>query len=232
MKILGIIPARGGSKGIPGKNIMKFEGKPLLEYAIEAGRESEKISELVVNTDDSKIAKVAENLDCNVIIRDTEIAKDHSKVVDTVMESLSFFENRNQYFDAVLLLQPTSPLRTGKDIDNAINILQSNSETDAVVSMVKVEDHHPARMYSIIDGNLVNQMPEFETLNRQELPELYLRNGCIYLVRTAALKKEMSLMPKNKLAYIMDAKWAVNLDTQLDIVILEELIKQWESRKV
>ncbi|WP_339653591.1 acylneuraminate cytidylyltransferase family protein [uncultured Salegentibacter sp.] len=230
MKVLAIIPARGGSKGVPRKNIMKFDGKPLLAYAIEAGMESKKISKLVVNTEDKEIAKIARNFNCEVVMRNSKIAGDQSQIIDTVLQTLDYFEDKNQYFEAIILLQPTAPLRKGEDIDNAIGLLQSNSKTDAVISMVKVEDHHPARMYKIQNGILDNLMPEYETQNRQELPELYLRNGCIYLVRTSALKKEQSLMPEKKIPYIMDSKWAVNIDTEIDVIVLEQLLKKWKKQ--
>ena len=230
MKVLAIIPARGGSKGVPRKNIRKFDGKPLIAYAIEAGMESGNISKLVVNTEDEEIAEIARSFNCEVVMRNPEIAGDQSQVIDTVLQTLDYFEDKNQYFEAVMLLQPTAPLRKGVDIDNAICLLQSNSKTDAVISMVKVEDHHPARMYKILDGNLENLMPEYETQNRQELPELYLRNGCIYLVRTSALKKEQSLMPEKKISYLMDSKWAVNIDNEMDVIVLEQLFKKWKKQ--
>jgi CMP-N,N'-diacetyllegionaminic acid synthase len=230
MKVLAIIPARGGSKGVPRKNIRKFDGKPLLAYSIAAAKESKNISKFVVNTEDEEVAEIARNFNCDVVMRNPEIAEDHSKITDTVLETLNYFERKNQYFDAVVLLQPTAPLRKGEDIDNAISLLQSNLKTDAVISMVKVEDYHPARMYKFQNGYLNSLMPDYETRNRQELPELYLRNGCIYLIRTSALKREQSLMPEKKIPLIMDAKWAVNIDTEMDVIILEQLLKKWKKQ--
>ncbi len=232
MKILGIIPARGGSKGVPGKNIREFDGKPLLAYAVEAARESSELSKLVVSTEDQEISEAAKNLKCEVIHRNREMAADNSPVIDAVLQTLNFLkENNNEDYDAVLLLQPTAPLRTGRDIDAAVKLLKSNPEKDAVISMVKVEDHHPARMYSIKEESLVCQMPEYETRNRQELPELYIRNGCIYLVRTSVLTSEKTLIPPNKLGYIMQSNWAVNVDTEMDAILLNELLKKWKKQK-
>lgn len=228
MKVLAIIPARGGSKGVPGKNIMKFDGKPLLVYAIEAGRNSKFISELVVNTDDFDIARIAGDYNCDVIMRSKKNSSDSAPVMDAVLQTIEFFENKNKYFDAVLLLQPTSPLRTGNDIDKAIEMLKSY-KTDAVISMVKVEDNHPARMYEVEQDQLKSLMPKYETNRRQDLPELFLRNGCIYLIRIDALIKHNTFMPEKKSAYIMNSKWAVNIDTEMDVVILKELIKKWKK---
>jgi CMP-N,N'-diacetyllegionaminic acid synthase len=228
MKVLAIIPARGGSKGVPGKNIMNFDGQPLLSYSIEAARKSKIISKLVVNTEDKQIAEVGKSFGCDVVMRDEINARDNAPVINTVIQTIDFFEERAMYFDAVLLLQPTSPLRTGVDIDNAIEMLKSN-ETDAVISMVKVEDNHPARMYEIDRGKLKCLMSHYEVKRRQELPEVYLRNGCIYLIKTDVLKREQTFMPEKKSAYIMDSKWAVNVDTEIDVLILQELIKEWKK---
>ena len=228
MKVLGIIPARGGSKGVPGKNILKFAGKPLIAYAIETGQKSKLLSELVVSTEDDEISRISEEYKCRVIKRPAEFASDTSIVVETVLDTLQKFEAENILFDAVLLLQPTAPLRRAKDVDKVIEVLESEV-TDAVISMVSVGDHHPARMYRIKDDKAVSEMPEFETTRRQDLPNRYIRNGCIYLVKTEILKKEKTFMPKSKAIYIMDAEWAVNIDTQRDVIILNALIEKWNK---
>lgn len=228
MKVLGVIPARGGSKGVPGKNILEFGGKPLIAYAIETGKQSKLISELVVNTEDEEIRRVAQHYNCRVIKRPEELATDSSKVADSVLATLQEFEAENTFFDAVLLLQPTAPLRTGKDVDNAIEILESD-DTDAVISMVKVGDYHPARMYRIESGKAKCEMPAFEGTRRQDLPERYIRNGCIYLVKTEILKMEKTFIPKSKSVYLMNAEWAVNIDTEMDVFILNALIGKWNN---
>lgn len=228
MRVLGIIPARGGSKGVPGKNILKFEGKPLIAYAIETGKKSKLLSELVVNTEDEAISRISEEYNCRVIKRPIEFASDTSNVVESVLDTLQKFEAKNTFFDAVLLLQPTAPLRTAKDVDNAIEILESE-DTDAVISVVPVGDHHPARMYSIESGKAKCEMPELETTRRQDLPERYIRNGCIYLVKTEILKNERTFMPNSKRVYVMDAEWAVNIDTEMDVLILNALIEKWNN---
>ncbi|MDT0676791.1 acylneuraminate cytidylyltransferase family protein [Autumnicola musiva] len=228
MRVLGIIPARGGSKGVPGKNILEFGGKPLIAYAIETGQKSKLLTELVVNTEDEEISRVSEEYQCRVIKRPEKLASDTSNVVDTVLNTLQEFEDENTFFDAVMLLQPTAPLRTAKDVDNAIEILQSE-DTDAVISMVSVGDNHPARMYRIEGREAKCEMPEFETTRRQDLPKRYIRNGCIYLMKTDILKKEKTFMPKSKAIYKMDAEWAVNIDTEMDVLILHALIEKWNN---
>ena len=228
MRVLGIIPARGGSKGVPGKNILEFDGKPLIAYAVETGQESKLLSELVVSTEDEEISRVSGKYNCRVIKRPEEFASDTSNVVETALDLLQKLEAENNFFDAVLLLQPTAPLRTAKDVDNAIEILETG-ETDAVISMISVGDNHPARMYRIDGREAKSEMPEFETTRRQDLPKRYIRNGCIYLVKTERLRKEKTFMPESKAAYIMDAEWAVNIDTEIDVLILNALIRKWNK---
>jgi CMP-N-acetylneuraminic acid synthetase len=228
MKVLGIIPARGGSKGVPRKNILEFDGKSLIGYAIETGQKSKLLTELVVNTEDEEISKISREYNCQVIKRSQVFASDTSNVVDVVLDTLQKFEAENTFFDAVMLLQPTAPLRTAKDVDNAIKIL-ALEDTDALISMVSVGDQHPARMYSIESGQAQCEMPEFETTRRQDLPVRYIRNGCIYLVTTETLKKDKTFMPQSKAVYVMDAEWAVNIDTEMDVLILNTLIKKWNN---
>lgn len=230
MRVLGIIPARGGSKGVPGKNILKFDGKPLIAYSIESGQKSKLLTTLVVNTEDEEIKRISLDYNCPVIKRPVEFATDNSNVVDAVLDTLQNFEAIDTYFDAVMLLQPTAPLRTARDLDKAIEMMEREG-TDAVISMVPVGDHHPARMYRIEDGQVRCEMPEFETTRRQDLPVRYIRNGCIYLVKTATLKKEKTFMPQSKTVYVMDEQWAVNIDSEIDVLILDALLSKWNNRK-
>ncbi|WP_031427737.1 cytidylyltransferase domain-containing protein [Flavimarina sp. Hel_I_48] len=228
MKILGIIPARGGSKGVPGKNILSIDGKPLLSYAIECGKESKKITKLLVSTDSREIAKIAENYKAEVMLRPETLATDTSDVADTVGFILEEFKKNEEQFDIVVLLQPTAPLRTGRDVDQALELLEQNN-TDAVISMVKVGDNHPARMYDISENKIHALHPELEKTRRQELPTYYMRNGCIYGIKTDAFFTERNLMPSKKSAYIMNEKWWVNVDTPTDIYILEHLMPLWKK---
>jgi CMP-N-acetylneuraminic acid synthetase len=228
MKILGIIPARGGSKGVPGKNILQVDGKPLLAYAIACGEASEKISQVVVSTDSPEIAQVAKDYGAQVMLRPQELAADASDVADAVRFTLEGFQKKGEQFDRIVLLQPTAPLRTGKNIDEAINLME-HSGNDAVISVVKVEDNHPARMYDVNDGNMTALHPEWEKRRRQDLPEYYLRNGCIYAIKTDVFLTEKTLMPTLKSAYIMNEKWWVNVDTPTDIYLLERLMPLWKK---
>ncbi|MFT7073436.1 cytidylyltransferase domain-containing protein [Patiriisocius sp. Uisw_017] len=230
MRVLGIIPARGGSKGVPGKNTMVIDGKPLVQYAVESALRSKLISNVIVSTDDPKIVKIAEEMGVKVHIREETLASDTSNVLDTVLAILRKLEEKEEPYDAIMLLQPTAPLRKSSDIDESIEMLL-NLNVDGVVSVIPVGDHHPARMYKIDHNKLSALHPSLETTRRQELPLHYIRNGCIYLVKTESLKKERTLMPINKGAYIMDAAWSANIDTQQDIVLLKYLMPLWKKEE-
>ncbi len=229
MKILAIIPARGGSKGIPRKNIKKIEGKPLIEYTIDTAKKCEQLFDVVVSTEDEEIETIAKANHCKVIKRPKELATDHSKVQDACLHILKHFEEKDILFDAILLLQPTSPLRTVADIDNVIELMVKN-DVDGIVSVCEVEDMHPARMYTNDNNGLISIMPDFESTRRQNLPKYYVRNGCIYLTKVEALVKEKSFMPANKMGYIMDSNWAVNIDQPKDFELLKVMMKTWKKR--
>lgn len=230
MKILAIIPARGGSQGVPNKNILAIDGKPLIAYAIEVANASKKITKTIVSTDSDLIANIAKEFEAEVLIRDSNLATATSNVVETVKSVVETEIAKGNFYDLLVLLQPTAPLRTEKDIDQAIQIL-IEKKVDAVISTIKVGDNHPARMYKIKDDKMQPYIPKEETKRRQDLEPLYLRNGCIYIVKTKTLLEKNTLMPSNKCAYIMDAKWAVNIDNPIDVVILKHLIVEWKAQK-
>ena len=145
-KILGIIPARGGSKGIPKKNIAQLSGKPLIAYTINAALKSKLLTKVIVSTDDKKIADIAKEYGCEVpFIRPESLSGDDVLTYPVLKHAIEFLqENNHEKYDAILLLQPTSPFRSSKDIDNAINLL--SKDVDCVISISNVEGNHPLRM--------------------------------------------------------------------------------------
>ncbi len=228
MKVLAIIPARMGSKGVFQKNIRIVMDKPLLYYTVAVAKKAQKISELVLSTDSQIIADAIKDIEMNVQIRPEDLASDESSVIDTVFYVVEDFMKKGVAFDAVMLLQPTSPLRLATDIDKCIDLLFQQEDIDAVISVVKVTDHHPARMYSLEKKNHMLSLHEGgETARRQDLEELFIRNGAIYLIKTEALFREKTLMPKNKLAYVMDKRWAINIDEEIDFDLLEVILPKW-----
>jgi len=151
-EVLAIIPARGGSKGVPKKNSRLLNGKPLIAYAIETALASTLITHIVVNTDDETIANIARQYNISCIIRPESMAQDDSPVYPVIETSLLEAEIETaKIFDLILLLQPTSPFRTGAETDAAIQMLWDHAEADGLISVTAVEDHHPCRMYSVDD---------------------------------------------------------------------------------
>ena len=227
MKVLVIIPARGGSKGVPKKNIKMLGDKPLIAHAIECAKNSKKVNRIIVTTDSVEIAEVSQQFGSEVILRPNELADDSSNVITAVEHVL---EQINEDYDIIVLVQPTSPLRTGNDLDSIINIFSENQNVNGVISVVPMDDMHPARMYNLgIHNELLPFIEYGETSRRQDLKPVYYRNGCFYAVKTKAFFEQKSFMVTNKTAYVMDANWLANIDTQRDFKITELLYQDWKN---
>jgi len=225
MKVVAIIPARGGSKGVPGKNKKPVAGKPLISYTIDAALQSNLLSEVWVSSDDPEIIAIAKQYPAVLIHeRGHSLATDQSPVADTVKQVIA-----QTTCDAVMLLQPTAPIRTGENIDAAIGLLIGSAETNAVISVVAMNDIHPARMYWKNADALVSILPEYEQSRRQDIPPAYYRNGSIYLVRRTAFEEQHSLMVKPIMPYIMPLDWLLNIDEPRDMIIAEALIPAWKK---
>ncbi|MEP7164109.1 MAG: acylneuraminate cytidylyltransferase family protein [Ferruginibacter sp.] len=225
MKVIAIIPARGGSKGVPGKNKKLIDGMPLVSYTIEAAMQSKLLSQTWVSSDDPAIINIARQFTgIQIHERDASLATDQSPVTDTVKEII-----KQTGCDAIMLLQPTAPIRTGENIDAAINLLQVSIETNSVISVVAMNDIHPARMYWRKDGILNAVLPEFEQARRQDIPPAYYRNGSIYLVRRNAFEEHHSVMVKPTVPYIMPLDWLLNIDEPRDMLIADALIPAWKK---
>jgi len=229
MKILAIIPARGGSKGIPRKNIALLNDKPLISYTINAALEAENITDTVVSTDDKEIADISRNLGALVPFqRPLNLATDEAESAPVIDHALCFMEQMMGYkYDAILMLQPTSPLRTSKHIDDSINLFKSR-ECDSLVSIVSVGANHPLRM-KLLDGeSLRNYIDQgfWNMLPRQSLPSVYIRNGSIYLITRDSFNKHKQLIGENCLGYEMIDVESVNIDSKIDLMVAEILIKE------
>ena len=226
MNVLAIIPARGGSKGVPFKNIRKIGGFPLIYYSIQTAKASSLITDFFVNTDCDEIERVCKDYNCQIIRRSPILGDDDAKIVDVLLESLNNAQERTKViYDIVILLQPTSLFRLGTDIDNVINLISNNVHFEGVVSVVRGEDFHPSRLYRLnTEHELESLDKKNEQVQRQMLDPLYYRNGCIYAVRSKVLLDQKTLMPQNKSAYIMPDHFHVNIDTEKDFLIAEALL--------
>ena len=224
-RILGLIPARGGSKGLPGKNLRELGGKPLIAWTIEASRNSRYIDETLVSTDCPEIAAVARNYQAETpFLRPAELATDAASGIDAVRHALDWRQQHGYMDDIVAILQPTSPLRSCEDIDLAIELFFAR-QGKAVISVCEV-DHHP--WWSNIlpeDGNMKEFLrPEAENHNRQELPPYYRLNGAIYLASIPFLQKTGSLYGPKTFAYKMPNERSVDIDNLVDFKLAEILV--------
>lgn len=221
MRVLGIIPARKGSKGLPGKNTKLLEGKPLIEYTINASLLANELSGLVISSDDESVLSMGTRRKVRTIKRPSSLSGDSVPMIDVLLHSLSVI---NESYDAVMVLQPTSPMRTSNDIDSSINLFK-NSGASSLVSVYKVDDHHPARMYKIVDKVLCPLDINLSTVNRQDLPDIYHRNGAIYISAIDSMIKSHSILCNHPTPYVMPLERSVNIDNYLDFRVAEIFIK-------
>jgi CMP-N,N'-diacetyllegionaminic acid synthase len=220
MKVLGLIPARGGSKGIPRKNVRMIAGRPLIAWSIEAALRSRHLDRVVVSTEDESIADVARRSGADVpFLRPAELARDESNGVDPVLHAVATLPE----FDAVVLLQPTSPLRTSADIDGCVDL--ALSQDAASVVSVTPSGAHPRWIYRIDPGlRLAPVLPGFDASRRQDLEPAYVLNGAVYFSRVARLLQERTLLGPDSLAYVMPEERSIDIDTALDWRIAEMLL--------
>jgi CMP-N-acetylneuraminic acid synthetase len=219
MRILGIIPARGGSKGVPGKNIKLLDRKPLLQYTSEIALESKNLTDVILSSDDTQIITVAKSLGIQVpFLRPEELAQDTTPTIDVIIHALQWYENQSVFFDAVCLLQVTSPFRTVDFLDKAIEKFIA-SGCDSLVSVQKVpHEYNPHWTFEVnTEGNLKIATGEEKIISRrQELPEAYHRDGSIYIMKTEILLQQHSLYGKS-ISFIESApEFYVNIDTLAD----------------
>jgi len=226
-KIIGLITARGGSKGIPRKNIRSLASKPLIAWSIEAAMQNKDLDRVIVSTDDQEIALVARNLGAEVpFIRPVFLAQDDSPHIDVVIHALEWLkENQGYVPDYVMLLQPTSPFRTSKDISAAIEIAQ-RSDVDSVISVCK-SPAHPYKIRKISSQGLLSDFVEKPNgyLRRQDLPVAYFENGAIYLVKRDIVINKRTLYPENTYPYIMKSKYSLDIDTLWDFHLAEIIFR-------
>ncbi len=228
MSTLGITLARGGSKGVPGKNIKLLAGKPLIAYTIEEALKSTLLDHYVVSTDSDEIAEVAKKCGANVIMRPKALAQDHTPTLDALLHALERTESDlDENYDIVADIRCPNPFKTVFDIDGAIDKL-TRTGADAVVGVCKVTDKHPSRLKIIFRDRLLDLWPEPESGNRQDLkPDVYVRNGSIYVVRRAGLEEGIHIrLSDNVRPWIMPEERSVNIDTEMDFMLAEALMER------
>jgi len=222
LKILGIIPARGGSKGIPCKNIKKLAGKPLIEYTISNALKSKKIDKVLVSTDSKKIANISKKLGAQVpFLRPNELSNDTSKTIDVVKHALKFLHERESYIpEIVVILQPTSPFRSSRLIDKSVTLLM-NSNSSSVISVSKVKTH-PYSSFSLKNKHLLPFSTDFEKHHRrQSMPVLYHPTGSIYTFWNKIIKKHDSIYGKKIIPLIEKEGTFIDIDSPFDFSFSE-----------
>lgn len=229
MKVLGLIPVRGGSKGIPRKNEKSLHGKPLLQYTVESALASQMLSTTIVSTEDDQLFKLSLELGVSAPFkRPHYLAMDTSSSVDVVIHAIKALEEMGEEFDAVCLLQATNPFRKPGMIDNAIDAFKE-SGADSLVSVLPVpHEYNPHWVFEPNDhGYLIIATGETEIIKRrQELPPAFIRDGAIYLTKTEVLLKKKSLYGDSTSYILSDIERHVNIDTIEDWKAAEDLAKR------
>lgn len=223
MRTIGITGARGGSKGVPRKNIRDLGGVPLIVHTIREAKKCQRLDEYVVATDDREIASVAEEHGARVVMLPPHLTQDDVPLLPALRYALEEVENGNE-FDIIADLRCTNPFKLASDIDGAIDKLIRTS-ADAVIGVTKVEDKHPARLKRIFRDRLVDIWPEPKSGLRQDLkPDVYIRNGSLYIVRRSAFDEGIHIRANDNVrAWIMPEERAVNIDTEIDFLLAEVL---------
>lgn len=222
---LGVIPVRGGSKGVPRKNIRLLGQKPLLAYTLSAAQNSQMLSHTVVSTEDAEIADIAQSFGGQVVWRPNSLAQDETPSLPVVQHALLEVEAAiDIVFDYAVVLQATTPFRTYKDIDGVLEKLIGTG-ADSVVSVVKLDEFHPWKIKKIDGDRLVPYMDvEEEGTRRQDLPAAFVRNGGVYAVKRSVLMDRNSLYGDDCRAYIMPRNRSVDINDELDFLFAEALV--------
>jgi len=225
LKVLGIIPARGGSKGIPHKNIKKLHGKPLIFYTINEAKKSKFLDFIVVSTEDKKIAKIAERYGVEVIKRPKKLSTDRSSSISVLKHTITYLKKSKNFLpDVIVILQPTSPLRRVIDIDNAIKKFL-RLDCDSVISMTQV-DSLPYWMFKLTGDIAKPIIKNPKKVHRRQVDQnFYHVNGAVYVTNTNMIMKYNTVFGKKIKAYIMPKERSVDLDTMVDFKLAEILIK-------
>ena len=233
--ILGLVPARGDSKGLPRKNIKPLLGKPLIAWTIEQALTNKYLDRVVVSTDDKEIAEISKKYGAEVpFIRPKELARDDSTTIDVVLHTLNWFENAGEKYDYLALLEPTSPLREKNDIDKCIELLINNEAAKSIVSVSKLESAHP-EFNIVIDKKSgfikkIDGTTEFKGLRRQDLQDIYFFDGTIYISEISTLKIKRTFYHKFTISYIVPRWKSLEIDELSDIICAEALLKSKLSK--
>ncbi len=223
MKLLFLIPARGGSKGLPKKNIKVLGSKPLIHYSIDLARElADSIEDICVSTDSKEIQEVAEAAGVKLpFLRPAELATDQANSRDVILHALEFYARQNRFYDVVLLLQPTSPFRRLQDVKEMIKIY--NTDLDMVVS---VKEPHLNPYFSLFEENngYLELSKKSNFTRRQDAPQVYAYNGSVYVINAQSIKSTQFSQFERVKKFVMDDLHSIDIDTKLDWLLAETVL--------
>jgi CMP-N,N'-diacetyllegionaminic acid synthase len=230
--VIGVTLARGGSKGVPKKNIRLLAGKPLIQYTTNAAQGAAQLDDYIVSTDDLEIAEVVRSLGTEVpFLRPSYLATDEATSADALIHAVEYMEaNRGQEYEYVVEIMTTNPFKTSIDIDECIKQLRE-SNCNAVVAVHQIFDHHPARVKKI-ENNLLTDfcVPEIPESRRQSLqPNAFVRSGSIYAVRRQFLFENRARYDSvSTRPYILNSKQVINIDEEIDFIVAEAMLRDYE----
>jgi N-acylneuraminate cytidylyltransferase len=238
MKILGLILARGGSVRVPKKNIKKLGNYPLIYYTIRAAKESKYINKIIVSTDDEEIARVSKKYGAEVpFYRPDDISKENSPEFEAIKHALDWLKKNEGYVpDLIVKLFPTTPFRTSKSIDKAIKLMLANPRADSVRSVTLCSEH-PYKMWVIKNDRLrsfvpLNKKPrEGHSLPYQALPKVYIQNAAIDVIKPANIWEKKSVTGTKILPFVMDEVESVDINTSLDFIVAETVMKRISQKR-
>ena len=227
--VLALIPARGGSKGLPGKNIRPLLGKPLISWTIEQAKKSIYIERTVVSTDSKEIASVSRQYGAEVpFLRPVSLASDNTKSIDVIYHAIDFFEKSGDSFDIIVLLEPTSPLREVFDIDNAIKTLIDHKTAQSIVGVAKCETFHPYFIVKVNPDGFLRKIDgsyDYNVVPRQELSDFFYFEGSLYVSYVKELKKKGTFYHDLTIPYVVRKYQAPEIDELSDFICIEALMK-------
>lgn len=229
--ILCIIPARGGSKGLPGKNIKELSGKPLIAYSIEQAKGAKYVDRIIVSTENREIADIARRYGAEVpFMRPRKLATDDCSIIDVLLHAMDWMENKEKCkFDILVLLHATAPLRTAEDIDNSIKLL-ADKKADNVFSVTEAHRNPYFNMVEVREDGTVRRVKKGSFVTRQSAPRVFDMNASIYVWWKDVLRKKKSVFLKKSQVYVMPRERSVDIDDYLDFRIAEMLLKEKTDR--
>jgi N-acylneuraminate cytidylyltransferase/CMP-N,N'-diacetyllegionaminic acid synthase len=236
-KVLAIVTARGGSKGLPDKNIKPLIGEPLVSWPIKAANKCNEIDRIILSTDSSEIAKIGISAGAEVLsLRPEHLADDKAKSVDTILHVIDECEEKGDYYDYVVLLEPTSPLTEAADITNALNNLEDNRDNaDSIVGISSLEATHPEYSIRKRNNNIIEPAfsKSFRLLKRrQEIEELFFLEGSLYISDINSLKENLSFYHSKTMGYQVPRWKSFEVDELIDFICIEAIIKHYNVSKL